>query len=292
MDSNIIQCIQSLPCWSGNIEPEPLTGGISNINFRVDDNGKSYFVRAGEDVLLHGVMRFNELRAARAAHSLGITPDIIYQEPGILVSEYIHGETLTEEKLRQDDVLTRVLDLLKHAHTNLPHHIVGPCLMFWVFHVNRDYIHALKKETCRLAHEFPQMIHMNYELELAVDKINVIFGHNDILAANFIDDGEKLWLIDWEFAGFNSALFDLASLAANNQLTNEQEKWMLSYYFDQEPSDVLWRRYSAMKCASALRETLWSLVSEVHSKLEFDYVNYSNINWVRCQEIFQYFKSL
>ena len=105
--------------------------------------------------------------------------------------------------------------------------------------------------------------------------IDIAFGHNDLLPANFIDDGERLWLIDYDYAGFGSPLFDLGGLAANNELAPEQEHAVLEQYFERAVSDPLYRSYQAMKCASLMRETLWSMTSEIHSDLDFDYAAYT-----------------
>ena len=120
--------------------------------------------------------------------------------------------------------------------------------------------------------------------------IQLVFGHNDLLAANFIDDGDRLWLIDWDYAGFNSPLFDLANLASNNSLSVEQEDWVLENYFDRRPDDELRRSYYAMKCASLLREGLWSLVSETHSDIDFDYASYTEENLKGFEEAWQQFR--
>jgi thiamine kinase-like enzyme len=146
--------------------------------------------------------------------------------------------------------------------------------MFWVFHVLRSYAHTLEELGSRHRDKLPRLLGIAEELERAVGRIDVVFGHNDLLAANFIDAGERLWLIDWDYAGFNSLLFDLANLASNNGLNEEDEAWLLQSYFGH--SDVEIRRpYYAMKCASLLRETMWSMVSELTSALDFDYVAYT-----------------
>jgi len=111
-------------------------------------------------------------------------------------------------------------------------------------------------------------------LEAATGKIDLVIGHNDLLAANILDDGKQLWLIDWEYGGFNSPLFDLAGLASNNGLSQQQEFAMLTQYFGTEDSSR-WRSYNALKCSSLMRETLWSMTSEIHSKLDEDYASYS-----------------
>ncbi|HLJ21044.1 MAG TPA: choline kinase, partial [Stellaceae bacterium] len=89
------------------------------------------------------------------------------------------------------------------------------------------------------------------------------------------DAGDRLWLIDWDYAGFNSPLFDLANLASNNELAPADEIWLLEAYFERSLSAELERRYRAMKCASLLREAMWGMVSELHSSLDVDYVCYA-----------------
>ncbi len=110
-----------------------------------------------------------------------------------------------------------------------------------------------------------------------------MFGHNDLLAANLIDDGIRLWLVDWEYGGFNSPLFDLGGLASNNELSPDPEDWLLETYFGAPVTDDLRRRYAAMKCASLLREAMWSMVSELHLTVDFDYQAYTAENLRRFE---------
>ena len=110
------------------------------------------------------------------------------------------------------------------------------------------------------------------------------------MAANFIDDGQRLWLVDWDYAGFNTGLFDLAGLASNNELTLEQEDWILETYYQQPVTGRKRRRLAAMKCVSLLRETLWSIVSEIHSTISFDYENYTQKNLTRLEQAYDAFQ--
>jgi len=136
------------------------------------------------------------------------------------------------------------------------------------------------------------LVDINEELEAAIGEVKVVFGHNDLLAANFIDDGRRLWLLDWDYAGFSAALFDLAGLSSNNELSSEQEDWVLETYYQQPVTDSLRRRLAAMKCVSLLRETLWSIVSEIHSTLSFDYVNYTQKNLTRLEQAYAAFQRM
>lgn len=270
--------VRSLPIWNGPVQAEPLGGGITNLNFVVRDARGKSVVRIGDDVPLHQIMRFNELAASRAAHAAGVSPAVLHHEPGVLVIAYIEGRTLTAQDLQQDRTLDQAVALVRRAHRMIPQFLRGPVQIFWAFHVIRDYAATLRDAQSRHFALIPALLEDATGLEAAIGPIDLIFGHNDLLPANFLDDGSRLWLIDWDYAGFNSALFDLGGLAANNGLSREQERHVLASYFDVAPDQDLWRRYLAMKAASALRETLWSMVSEIHSKLDFDYASYTEAN--------------
>jgi len=271
------QRVIELPIWKGAVEPERLMGGITNnSNFVVDDGGERFVVRVGQDVPVHQIMRFNERAATRAAALAGISPQVIHTEPGVLVIRFIEGKTCGAGDLNTAAGVERVVPLVKKVHLRLLDHMRGPVLAFWVFHVIRDYAHTLRQAGSRYAPQLPDLVDVAATLEAAVGRVDIVFCHNDLLAANFIDDGARLWLVDWDYAGLNSPLFDLANLASNNDFEPEQERWMLSAYFDRRPDAALMRSYGAMKCASLLREAMWGMVSEIHSTLDFDYRAYAH----------------
>lgn len=270
--------VRALGCWSGPVAIEPLGGGITNRNFLVTDAGRRAVVRIGDDIPVHQILRFNELAASRAAFAAGVSPAVLHHEPGALVIDFVEGRTLSAEDLRQRPMLEEALTLVSRAHREIPRHLRGPALVFWVFHVLRDYAGSLRDGGSRHLPLLPGLLDDAARLESAVGPIDLVFGHNDLLPANFLHDGQRLWLIDWDYAGFNSPLFDLGGLAANNGLTAADEGWMLGGYFGRDPDPALWRAYRAMKAAAALRETLWSMVSETHSALDFDFAAYTATN--------------
>ena len=281
----------ALPCWSGPVEPKPLLGGITNVNFVVRDGGQRYFVRIGEDIPIHGVMRFNEVAAAQAAERAGLSPAVIYTEPGVMVIRFIDGRTLGPADVRDPARLESLVQMIRTCHHEVPKYLRGPVLMFWVFHVIRDYAATLREGQSRRVPLLNDLLAKAELLERTVGPIELVFGHNDLLAANFIDDGERLWLIDWDYAGFNSPLFDLANLASNNEYSPEMEERLLAAYFGEAPGEGLMRRFLAMQCASLLRETLWSMVSEIHSSLDFDFAAYTDENLARFERVYDEFLS-
>jgi thiamine kinase-like enzyme len=281
----------ALTCWSGVVRPEPLGGGISNHNFRVEDRGEAFMVRIGDDIPVHNVLRRFELAASRAAEAAGISPAVVHAEAGAMAFRYIDGRTLAPEDVREPATLARIVPLVRRCHVEIPKHFRGPAPLFWVFQVLRDYALRLREDGSRMVPELPRLLAAAEALETAVGPIDLVFGHNDLLAANLIDDGERLWLVDWEYGGFDSPLFDLGGLASNNELAPDQERALLEAYFERPIDDALRRRYEAMKCASLLREAMWSMVSEIHLEIDFDYAAYTAENLTRFDAAYRAFRA-
>ena len=280
-----------LPIWHGSVEISPLDGGITNRNFLVQDGARKAVVRIGNDIPEHQIMRFNELAASKAAHAAGVSPAVIHHQDGLLVIDFIEGRTLAAADFSNNAVLDQAIALIARAHRDIPTHLRGPALMFWVFHVIRDYAATLQLAGSPHAPKLKKLLGESATLEAAVGPVDLVFGHNDLLPANFLHDGNRLWLIDWDYAGFNSPLFDLGGLAANNALTQAQETHMLERYFGHSTTPAVQRSYLAMKAAAALREAMWSMVSEVHSTLPFDYAAYSAANLATYVAAYRTFKT-
>lgn len=282
----------SLACWRGPVDPQPVGGGITNTNFSVVDQGRRYFVRIGADIPVHGIVRTNEVAASRAAHAAGVAPAVVHAQPGSLVFDFVDGRTLWPADIRNPQTLDRVVELIKRCHRGIPEHLRGPAAMFWVFHVVRDYSHTLTAGKSRHRERLPALLAHAARLEKALGPIDIVFGHNDLLATNFIDDGARLWLVDWEYAGFNSPLFDLGGLASNNEFPQDLSRRLLEAYFERPLDDDLARRFAAMTAASLLRETMWSMVSEIHSTLDFNYPAYTAENLARFEKALAAFDAM
>jgi len=287
-----LEKINTLNLWKSDVDIMPVTGGITNQNFIVHDLGQKYFVRVGVDIPEHGIKRFNELAASRAASAIGLSPEVIHSEPGIMVLQYIDADPFTANDIRQTDHLIEIIDLLKRCHRDIPGAFRGPALVFWVFQILRDYALTLREGQSDWLPRLKELMRIAQQLENDVGEIELVFGHNDLLSANFLNDGHRIWLIDWDYAGFNSPLFDLGGLASNNDFSPDEEIFLLRSYYGSIPDSKLMKKYSAMKCASLLREVMWSMVSEIHSNIDFDYAAYTRDNltlfevvWDRHQKI-------
>jgi thiamine kinase-like enzyme len=276
IDSAVEARIAALPCWRGCIDIAPLPGGMTNRNLLVRDGGTRYVARLGDDIPVHGVLRFNELAASRAAHLAGLSPEVVHAESGVMILRYVEGRTLTPEDVRDGVRLASLIDLVRRCHRDVPRFLRGPVLSFNVFHVVRDYAATLREGASRYVPLLVDLLARADVLEARAGAVDLVFGHNDLLAANLIDDGRRLWLIDWDYAGFGTSLFDLGNLASNNAFSPDLEEALLAAYFGCPVEDGLRRRYAAMKCASLLREATWSMVSELTSKItDIDFAAYT-----------------
>jgi thiamine kinase-like enzyme len=236
------------------------------------------------------VVRKNELAASRAAYAAGVAPRVAYAEPGVLVLDFIEGHTFTPEDVRNPKNLPRIVELIRRTHREIPKHLRGPGVLFWVFHVLRDYAHTLSEASSAEPAHVRLLMSRAEELERVVGPIDLVFSHNDLLAANIIDDGKRLWLVDWEYAGFNSPLFDLGGLSSNSELATHPRETLLEWYFDRPVTDQLRYRFAAMTAASLLRETMWSMVSEIYSQVDYDFAAYTAENLARFEKAYSAFK--
>ena len=294
LDQETDHRIRALTCWSGEVEMSPLGGGMTNRNYVVTDaRDQRFVVRIGRDIPEHGVLRFNELAAARAAHAAGLSAEVVFAGEGLLVSRFIDGRALTPDDVRDPRNLLRIADLVRRCHHDMPGHFQqGPAILFWVFHVIRHYLRLLRQRASNpFDVELDVLAAKNEHLEQALGPVTIVFGHNDLLAANLIDDGTRLWLIDWDYAGFDTPLFDLANLASNNQLTPDLEDTLLRCYFNERVSADHRRGFAALKCASLLRESLWGAVSRFTSAIDFDYTSYAREHLARFDHQWRAFEA-
>lgn len=248
---------------------------MTNRNYLVRDAGGRHVVRLGDDVPHHGIFRWHELAASRAAHAAGLSPEIEYAEPGVLVMRFIEGRTLTPKDVRDSARVEAISAVLRKCHREVSQHLPGRTLKFCPFQTSRRYAAELRAAKSVWAGRLDELLALSARLERSIASSAVSFGHNDLLAGNLIDDGTRLWLIDWDYAAESSPLFDLANLATNNGIEGESEEALLEAYFEGTVEEAIVRDYRAMRVASLLRESLWSMVSELYPALDFDYARYT-----------------
>ncbi|MGA0715430.1 MAG: phosphotransferase [Gemmobacter sp.] len=278
--------IRALPCWVGEIAAEPLSGGLSNENWKVTDAAGAHVVRFGTDYPCHHVRRPREVAAARAAHAAGFSPEVEHAGPGVMVTAFVQGRTWQGADLCANP--ERVAEILARFHRDMPARISGEPYIFWPFHVIRDYARTLHEGQSGFLPELPRLLALSEAFEAAQVPLPIIFGHHDLLPANFLDDGTRLWLIDFEYAGFGTAMFDLAGAAANAGMNAAEAGRLLQAYFGRPPDGALMRAFDAMQGAALVREAMWSMVSEIHlSAPGVDYAAYARENLARLDALLE-----
>ena len=225
--------IRSLSCWSGEVNLEPLHGGLSNTSFVVTDGAAKYVARCGGDIAVHHVFRDRERAISEAAFRAGLSPELIFAEPGIMVFRHVAGKTFTEQDMRGS--IDRILPLVATCHRKVGRRVRGPANLFWVFHVIRDYARTLAQGKSRFAADLDRFAKLADALEDRQIALPIVLGHHDLLPGNFLDDGRRLWLIDWEYGGFGTPMFDLANIAANASFSDGEEARLLEGYFGGVP---------------------------------------------------------
>ena len=286
---NIESNIKSLKIWKNDIFIEPVDGGLTNQNFLVRDGEKKYFARIGKDIEEHLIFRTNEISASKAASLAGIAPELIFAGDGVIIFEYIKSTTYNSELVIQN--LDEVIKVIKNIHDEIPNFISGDPPLFWVFHVIKNYVNFLKNNNSAYVNLLNELVDKSSQLNKLAAPYDIVFCHNDFLPANFIENNSKIWVVDWEYAGFNTPLFDLGGLASNNNFNYEQEIYLIENYNQNKVNNEYLAKYFAIKCASLLRETMWSMVSEITSKIDFNYKEYTNENLSKFNEEFNKLKS-
>ncbi len=267
--------------WPGEqARVEVLGGGITNHNFKVDLAEGSYVLRiAGRDTSLLGIDRSVEHEASLAAAAVGVGPEVVaFVEPeGYLVTRFIEGSIVPVDSMREAESIRRVAQALRAVHR-------GPSLpaRFISFRVVEDY------RTTAFSHgaEVPPSFAWARQVARRVERARGAFPerpcHNDLLNANFIDDGERIRIVDWEYAGMGDVFFDLANFSINHGFGREERQGLLAAYFGTVRSGDE-RALELMLFMSDYREAMWAVVQGAVSELEFDFGAYAAEHFERME---------
>ncbi|MFN2627875.1 MAG: phosphotransferase [Gaiellaceae bacterium] len=248
-------------------EIEPLGGGITNHNYKVLVDGAAYVIRiGGRDTELLGIDRGAEREASESAAALGIGPEVVAFVDGCLVTRFLDGE-----KGRAGAVETGVL--LRSLHE-------GPPLaaVFDPFRVVEAYAATASARGVAPPPAYGRARELGARIEQRSRRPALRPCHNDLLAANFVHDGERLWLVDWEYAGMGDPYFDLANFAVNNGLDADGERALLHAYGGGDP-DAL----ALMRFMSDFREAMWGVVQQGISELDVDFRGYAEEHFERLE---------
>jgi thiamine kinase-like enzyme len=267
--------------WPGvQARVEVLGGGITNHNFRVDVPEGSFVVRvAGRDTALLGIDRAVEHEAALAAAAVGVGPEVVefVQPEGYLVTRYIEGEIVPAERIREPDTIGRVARALRAFHR-------GPSLpaRFISFRVVEDYRTVAFARSAEVPPSYAWARQVARRVERARGAFPERPCHNDLLNANFIDDGARIRIVDWEYAGMGDPFFDLANFSVNHGLDTDGRAVLLAAYAG-DAHDAGLATLDLMRFMSDFREAMWGVVQGAVSELDFDFRSYAAEHFERME---------
>ncbi len=267
--------------WPGrHAEIEVLGGGITNRNFKVSVDSGTFVLRiGGKDTELLGIDRQAEHEASLAAAAVGVGPEVIaFVEPeGYLVTRYIEGAVVVPEAIRAPEPLRRVAQALRAVHA-------GPPIpaRFDSFRVVEAYAATAAAHGVAVPPAFERARTLAVAVERARGPVPERPCHNDLLTANFIDDGSRIRIVDWEYAGMGDVYFDLANFSVNNGLPAEDATELLRAYFGRVTREHE-RLLTLMRFMSDFREAMWGVVQQGLSDLDVDFRAYSVQHFERLE---------
>ena len=277
-----VQRISLLRCFEGTPRLTPLSGGLTNVNYLVEaDNGR-FVARVSEELPILGIDRRSERLCQEAAAKNGIAPEVVYHEDGILVSEFLDGKTLSSEDVREPEMLARIAVLLQELHGAWDQ-IEGEMLYFSPFQTIRTYVASARRIGAVLPDDIDDVVARASEMSHEIRPFRPVLCHNDLLAANILDEGGRLRLIDWEYGGIGHPLFDVAGVCGNCDLDEGLQRRFLAEYIVRD-IDAALHEVRILKVVSLLREALWAVIQTVEAKIEFDYAKYAAENFATYEK--------
>jgi thiamine kinase-like enzyme len=279
----LVAALQRVPEVSGHeLTLTALSGGITNRNFLITmaDAPDRFVIRlAGNDTHLLGISREVEHAATVAAAGVGVGPEVVafIRPEGYLVTRFIVGAAVSLEEVRQPETLRRVADSMRRIHG-------GPAIpgLFVPLRIVEAYraLAAERGVPIPLAYQRSQEVGRQIEAALLAAPLEPRPCHNDLLNANFINDGERIRIVDWEYAGMGDPFFDLGNFSINNELPADADEVLLEAYEGAvRPSSRA--RLRLMRIVSDFREAMWGVLQQGISTLDVDFVAYADEHFER-----------
>ena len=259
--------------------PRPLEGGITNRNYRLRMGGDDLVLRLcdrGAEVL--GIDRTTEEIASRRAAAERIAPPVVafLADVPALVTRWLPGGDVPLEDMRTPVVMAQVAAMLRRLHAT-------PALpsAFAIFRL----VEQQRALADGLPDSYDDLLALAHRIEGALtgpDHVPVSC-HNDLLTANFVRDGNRVCIVDWEYAGMNDRFFDLGNLSVNNGFDADDDRALLELYFDEPVTGARFASLQLFRIISDFREAMWGAVQLRRSSLDFDYAAYANEHFTRLE---------
>lgn len=280
----IEEAVAKIEDWKGKrISIHPLSGGLTNTNYKVEVDGAPFFVRVpGESTELLAIDRANEHHNARAASQAGVAPKVLHHVPeyNVMVTEFIYGETMSKDSLNAPGMPTRMAQAIKKLNE-------GPRfkLDFNMFRLTEYYLSLCRDRDIKIPDGYTERMDTVQRIEQAMNAkpLATVPCNNDLLAENYMDDGKQLWLIDYEYSGNNDPTFELGNTCQEMEFNDGQIEEVSAAYFGEAREDMIAR----MKLNMIMSDVGWGLWAAIQAKIstiDFDFWGWAIERWSRAVE--------
>jgi thiamine kinase-like enzyme len=279
----IEQVIAAIPAWAGRaVDAEPIAAGLTNANWKVTVDGTPHFVRipgAATDLL--AVDRANERHNTRAAATAGVGPPVLHELPewDVFVLAWVDARTMSIETLGAPGIPARVAEALRQLHA-------GPRFRddFDMFRTTERYLRVVDERSILIPNGYRDRLDRlpRIEAALGVHPLPTVPCHNDLLAENYLDDGQRLWLVDYEYSGNNDPTFELGNTCQEQGWDEARIRELCAAYFG-EATDAILARMRLQMIMSDVGWTLWAAIQAAISTIEYDFFGWAEERWARAQ---------
>ncbi len=284
--TTIEDVLDRVSVWRGRaIAVSELSGGLTNTNYLVEAAGDRYVVRIpGASTELLAVNRTNERHNAAAAATTGVSPRIleVLEDLDVMVLDYVEGTTMSAEALRDRAMAPRIASSLRRLHA-------GPRFLqdFDMFRLTDFYLGVCAERDIPTPEGFRD--HRTdvdaIERALAVRPLPSVPCHNDLLAENYIDDGEQLWIVDFEYSGNNDPTFELGDTAQESGFDPDLRAVLCEAYFGDATAALL-ARMDLQAVMADVGWTLWAAIQSTISSIDYDFWGWAEERWGRALDAF------
>ncbi|RUU11389.1 LPS biosynthesis choline kinase [Mesorhizobium sp. M7A.T.Ca.TU.009.01.3.2] len=277
--------LDAIPMLAGYSGPLERLGGLTNLVFKAGD----FCLRIPGKGTEEYINRANEAVAAREAAKAGVSPEVLHVDPGtgVMVTRYIAGaETMSPEKFRtRPGSPARAGEAFRKLHDS---GAVFP-FRFELFAMIDDYLKVLSTKEVALPAGYHDVVRdaESVRSALAAHPLPIVACHCDPLCENFLDTGERMWIVDWEYSGMNDPLWDLGDLSVEGKFDTAQDEEMMRAYFGGEARPAERGRIVIYKAMCDLLWTLWGLIQLANNNPVDDFRAYADGRFARCKALME-----
>ena len=280
---DLTDILKAVAAWRGQpIHAEPIAGGLTNRNFRVQVGDRTYFASIpGEHSELLAILRTDEIYNTRAAAETKASPRVLYYLPesGAMIVEFINGRTLTQADMHTPGMPERLASAVRRLHSARPF-----ANDFDLFRLAASYRKILAERQLPPPDAFDGYQPLLAEVEASV-RAHALPRRpcsNDLVPENLIDDGQKLWIVDFDYSGNNDPCSELGNAVCEADYNPEEAGRLCAAYFGESDS----RRLARMQLYAVMSDvtwSLWSVIQEHLSDLDVDFRAYGGRRWAHAR---------